>query len=422
MFVLLLTIIVLSLGPANSFSNMFRSHMTFRGGQTSQKQSPEARAGKTLTHKLQMSQGEGRPEELCLDFDGVLCASAGESSYSSILAAKKFWPEECKNIVIGTGRQAPEFLKLRNWISELRPIIETGYENLILVRYLHERMDRDSKHYCEKIDIDEIIQKWSPSFRDDLMQEYGTNSSELIKAFGDMRDLLITDRMPFWIGLNSIYPSVSMTISNDILQRENCGTAAHAKIPKTMDMRGRTPVVLTDLEREEMRYEQKMKLDYFIITSKQGRFVETILEGFNITPPPRHRLFDLENPANGKPNVLLSLLRHMDATHTEEEYAAAVRSPLSLHTDDKPVPFIHFVEDRYDTLLSVIDTPGLGPENVKLYLVDWGYTTEEHRQAARQNPLVEVLDFIAFNELMRKFVKPVEAVDRINRQLLDVHK
>jgi hypothetical protein len=32
---------------------------------------------------------------LALDFDGVLCASSGESSYSSIIAARNFWPRVC---------------------------------------------------------------------------------------------------------------------------------------------------------------------------------------------------------------------------------------------------------------------------------------------------------------------------------------
>ena len=381
-----------------------------------------------------------RPQELCLDFDGVLCASADESSYSSILAAKAFWPKELSDIEIATGkssRQGKDFLKLRNYISELRPVIETGYENMVLVRYVHDKMvDTASQGLgIEGIDIQKMIEEWCPSFRDLLMEKYGTNAQELIVAFGGMRDIIIADQLPFWVGLNKIYPSVSMTISNDILQKEkekeeeDCDSstststaAAHsnAKVPQTMDMRGKKPNVLTEREREAMRYEQKMKLDYFICTSKQGRFVETILEGYNICPPPKHRLFDLENPAAGKPNVLLSLLRHMDASHTKEEYAAAVSTPLQEYDSiEKPSPFVHFVEDRYDTLLSVIDTPGLGPENVKLYLVDWGYTTPEHVQAARDNPRVEVLDFQSFSTLIRKFVKPMESVDRINRQLLD---
>ena len=39
---------------------------------------------------------------IALDFDGVICASSGESSFSSIVAAKKYWPDVC-DIQMVTG-------------------------------------------------------------------------------------------------------------------------------------------------------------------------------------------------------------------------------------------------------------------------------------------------------------------------------
>jgi hypothetical protein len=53
-------------------------------------------------------------------------------------------------------------------------------------------------------------------------------------------------------------------------------------------------------------------------------------------------------------------------------------------------PQIHFVEDRFETLLSVMKDPAL--ENVKLYLVDWGYNTPEQRAEARKlAPRIELI-------------------------------
>jgi hypothetical protein len=44
---------------------------------------------------------------------------------------------------------------------------------------------------------------------------------------------------------------------------------------------------------------------------------------------------------------------------------------------------IHFIEDRFETLLAVANTNGL--EDIKLYLADWGYNTEEQRALAKNH-------------------------------------
>uniref|UniRef100_A0A8R7QWC4 Uncharacterized protein n=1 Tax=Triticum urartu TaxID=4572 RepID=A0A8R7QWC4_TRIUA len=67
-----------------------------------------------------------------LDFDGVFCDSCGESSLSAVKAAKVRWPWVFEQVDAA----------LEEWIVEqmhtLRPVIETGYENLLLVRLLVE--------------------------------------------------------------------------------------------------------------------------------------------------------------------------------------------------------------------------------------------------------------------------------------------
>ncbi|GJN07684.1 hypothetical protein PR202_ga25532 [Eleusine coracana subsp. coracana] len=67
-----------------------------------------------------------------LDFDGVLCDSCGESSLSAVKAAKVRWPFVFEQVDA----------TMEEWIVgqmyTLRPVVETGYENLLLVRLLVE--------------------------------------------------------------------------------------------------------------------------------------------------------------------------------------------------------------------------------------------------------------------------------------------
>ena len=97
---------------------------------------------------------------LALDFDGVICASSEESSYSSILAAKTAWPQSFLDFELTSLSS----LQLQKSIQKLRPIIETGYENMLIARYINEN---------PSINIDQLGLSWSPAFRDELIKEYG---------------------------------------------------------------------------------------------------------------------------------------------------------------------------------------------------------------------------------------------------------
>lgn len=97
---------------------------------------------------------------LALDFDGVVCASSPESSYSSIVAAKQVWPSSFTNVEIA---DPTSYSSLQEVIMYLRPIIETGYENMLIARYLHESKRKGS----------DVELEWNPSFRDQLISNYG---------------------------------------------------------------------------------------------------------------------------------------------------------------------------------------------------------------------------------------------------------
>ena len=82
---------------------------------------------------------------------------------------------------------------------------------------------------------------------------------------------------------------------------------------------------------------------YYIITTKQERFVRAILDNANISCPPPDRLFGLENTIGSKIDILLHLQR--------------------TKTSSQP---IHFVEDRIETLEKISNVEEL--KDVRLYL------------------------------------------------------
>ena len=283
---------------------------------------------------------------LALDFDGVVCASSSESSFSSIVAAQRFWPAACGDIFktatapssssyapLATEGPGTPFAQIRAAVDELRPIVETGYENMLLVRALHEDLRATGTASAPA-----MLKRWSATYRDQLLATYGTDKEALVAFFGQTRDALIAEDLQAWVGLNPVYPPVQACLPRDA-----------------------------------------GKLAYTIITTKQERFVRAILESNGIAPPPQADIYDLENPFGPKTKVLRALL-------------------------DKhgPGTAIHFVEDRFETLQAVVATPGL--EAVRCYLVDWGYNTAEQRAMARaMGPRITLVDGPQFQALVRHF-------------------
>ena len=199
---------------------------------------------------------------LALDFDGVICASSSESSVTALIAAEEHWGRqimECNDV---------EAAEVTAALVKLRPIIETGYENMLLARLLLEEYRK-----YKKLDVGMLSRGWGSALRDDLLSKYSSKSDVLIQAFGDSRDRLIQKDIKKWVGLNPIFPFIKDFLANKSLNTPSCS----------------------------------------IITTKQARFVETILKSNNIQPPSRESLFDLENPFGNKVNVLKELLRRNSA-------------------------------------------------------------------------------------------------------------
>eukprot|EP01036_Dinobryon_divergens_P051336 gene51336-68713_t len=99
---------------------------------------------------------------LALDFDGVICASSRESSVSAVVAVESFWP----HIRLDTSERS----LLNGAIMSLRPVIETGYENMLVCRLLAEQYKKSGS-----IDTSTIMEKWGAKYRDDAISSYGTS-------------------------------------------------------------------------------------------------------------------------------------------------------------------------------------------------------------------------------------------------------
>ncbi|XP_061997642.1 uncharacterized protein LOC133715240 [Rosa rugosa] len=138
-----------------------------------------------------------------LDFDGVICDSCGESSLSALKAAKIRWP------ALFNGVDST----LENWVLDqmriVRPVVETGYENLLLVRLLLEmRVPSIGKSsVAEGLTVEGISEKWS-ELKPVIMEEWGEDRDGLIDLFGKVRDEWMEQDLKTWIGANRLYPGV----------------------------------------------------------------------------------------------------------------------------------------------------------------------------------------------------------------------
>ncbi|KAG1354869.1 hypothetical protein COCNU_07G009810 [Cocos nucifera] len=145
-----------------------------------------------------------------LDFDGVLCDSCGESSLSAVKAAKIRWP----SLFDGVDSSLEEWIVDQMHI--LRPVVETGYENLLLVRLLLElqmpsiRKSSIISYLMSKVadglTIEAILNNWL-QLKPVIMKEWNEDRDALIDLFGRSRfaDALLQELAGVTIPSERIY-------------------------------------------------------------------------------------------------------------------------------------------------------------------------------------------------------------------------
>ncbi|KAG2641542.1 uncharacterized protein LOC120669413 [Panicum virgatum] len=180
-----------------------------------------------------------------LDFDGVLCDSCGESSLSAVKAAKVRWPWVFEQVDSA----------MEEWIVEqmytLRPVVETGYENLLLVRLIVEIQIPSVRKssVADGLSIQEILDNWL-KLKPTLMDEWQEDRESLVDLFGRVRDDWIENDLSGWIAANRFYP----------------GTADALKLSSS---------------------------ETFIVTTKQSRFAEALLKELAGIDFPYERIYGL---------------------------------------------------------------------------------------------------------------------------------
>lgn len=122
-----------------------------------------------------------------LDFDGVLCDSAGECAVTAWRAGGKIWPE-------WQGPEPPADCKIR--FVNLRPVVETGYQMIPLMKFIRDGIGDDA-----------ILAGFSP-LCDGLMDDHGLTRQKLVALFGQTRDEWIAQDSADWLGRHRFYPGV----------------------------------------------------------------------------------------------------------------------------------------------------------------------------------------------------------------------
>ena len=123
-----------------------------------------------------------------LDFDGVICDSAVETAITGWKAASTLWDD------INTP------LPPQNLIEQfrlIRPLLETGYEAILIMRLLQNGETESSllATYSEKIQH--------------TLNASNQSIAALKQLFGKTRDNWINNDMAEWIKMNPLFPSVA---------------------------------------------------------------------------------------------------------------------------------------------------------------------------------------------------------------------
>ncbi len=193
----------------------------------------------------------------------------------------------------------------------LRPVIETGWEMPVLIHAL-----------CLGMPEGQLFSQWR-TVAQDLITQQGITALELGTILDQLRDEWITEDLASWLALHRFYPGVVARL-------------------------------------------QQPEVAVVIITTKEGRFVQALLEqgGLDFDPA---QIFGKERKQS-KPEILRTL---------HQDYAQ-----------------IWFVEDRLLTLQAVRDRT----LPTKLYLADWGYNTELERKTAQCDPRIHLLNLATFGQ------------------------
>ena len=204
---------------------------------------------------------------------------------------------------------------------KLRPVIETGWEMPILLRAL-----------VLGIGETEILADWkSTSLK--LLESEGLEKQNVVQKLDGVRDSWIKNDLDEWLALHRFYPGVIERLEK---------------------------IVNSDVE-------------FYIVTTKEGRFVKQLLQQQGITLP-ADRIIGKESKRPKYETLRIIRDRHQASSEIN----------------------IFFVEDRLKALQQVTQQSDLN--SVSLFLADWGYNLERERAIASQDSRIKLLSLEQFSQ------------------------
>jgi hypothetical protein len=138
---------------------------------------------------------------LALDFDGVVCDSEPESSISGWKHGLELWP--------AVFSDQTQYDRVLAGLRELRPVVETGFENTLLARCVLQRT------YPTVV----VLENWG-KVMPQLMEQWGLDRGEMVAGYGRVRDEWMERDLQGWLAPNEIYPGVGEAV---LLCENRCG-------------------------------------------------------------------------------------------------------------------------------------------------------------------------------------------------------
>lgn len=125
---------------------------------------------------------------LALDFDGVLCDSARETGISGWKAAGTLWEDMAQPL-------PPQ--RLLDGFLRTRPVVETGYESILMMRLLKDGEDPE-----------DLLETF-PGRVQEFVARSGMDAAALKRLHGEIRDRWIEHDPRQWLELNPLYPGAA---------------------------------------------------------------------------------------------------------------------------------------------------------------------------------------------------------------------
>ena len=249
------------------------------------------------------------PTLIALDFDGVLCNGLIEYFQTAWRTYSQIWQ-------LSDEVQSNDLVEK---FYRLRPVIEIGWEMPVLIRALILGIGEEA-----------IFEEWQ-AIAQKIVFEEGLDRGEIGACLDSTRDEWIAKDLEGWLSLHQFYPGVV----------------------------------------ERLKGLMVSEVKPVIITTKEGRFVRSLLqkEGINL---PQADIIGKESKCPKYESLRILLAK------------------LGVGTT------IWFVEDRLKTLLSIRKQPDL--QEVELFLADWGYNTQKERNSVVENPPIHLLSSAQFSQ------------------------